>query len=210
MAGKKAATIIEAARVLVEKSFDSIKPADAAPLRNLISSAYLTTPELHYLHDKLAAYSGKLAMLGFIYSDLTVPAPGQVMGAVQLEIPGSFKVESLDNLQAGLVDAGGGRKFFTISWGGANPGTLILRRNSNPDCWVEVANYIDQKEPQAAVTCLLFSSTREQGTPFDPLKRELAYRDCRYWAERDRTAKASVRDSRQRGRERESDASRDP
>lgn len=210
MAGKKAASVIDAARALVEKSFDSIKPADVPPLEKLISSAYLTTPELHYLHDKLAAYSGKLAMLGFIFSDLTIPAPGPVAGAVQLEIPGCFKVQSLENVQAGLVDGGGGRRFFAISWGGVSPGTLVLRRNSNPDCWVEVANYIDQKEPEAAVTCLLFSTTREQGTPFDALKREIAYRDRRYWTERDRAAKSSVRDSRSRERGRESDASRDP
>jgi hypothetical protein len=209
MAGKKAATIIEAARALVEKSFDSIKPEDATPLRKIVTSAYLTTPELHYLHDKLAAYSGKLAMLGFIYSDLALPSPGPVEGAVQLEIPGRFKVQQLEDLKAGLVDVGSGRKFLSISWGGVNPGTLILQRHMNPDCWVEVGNYIDQKEPEAAVTCLLLSS-RYQGMPFDALKRDRAFVDRRYWGERSRAIKEQMRDSRSRERGRESDVSRDP
>lgn len=207
MADKKAATIIEAARVLVEKSFDAIKPGDAIPFQKLISSAYLTSPEINYLHEKLAAYSGKLAMLGFIYSDLTVPAPGPVAGAVQLEIPGCYKVQPLEDIQAGLVDAGNDRKFLTLSWGGGNPGTLILRRNKNPDCWVEVASYIDQKEPEAAVTCLLLGA-RDVGTPFDSLKRDLAYVDRRYWRERNQSVKKVVRDHKRREGER--DVRRDP
>jgi hypothetical protein len=209
MAGKKAATVIDAARALVEKSFDSIKPEDAPPLRKIVTSAYLTTPELHYLHDKLAAYSGKLAMLGFIYSDLAIPGPGPVADAVQLEIPGCFKVENLEDLKAGLVDGGGGRKFLSISWGGMSPGTLILQRHMSPDCWVEVGNYIDQKEPEAAVTCLLLS-TRYRGTPFDALKRDRAFVDSRYWGERSRAIKTQARVSRNRERGRESDAGRDP
>lgn len=195
MAGKKAATILEAARTLVEHFPESIKSEHAAPLNNLITSAYLTSPELHYLHEKLAEYSGKLAVLGFIYSELTIPRPGPTPGAAQAEIPGCYDVKLLPDLSAGIVDAGKGRKFLSIAWGGADPGTVILRHHENPDCWVEVEHYFHRKEPEAAVTCLLLSRG-DPGTPFDRLKRNIQEMERRYWGERTRTAKASTRGSR--------------
>jgi hypothetical protein len=195
MAGnKKAATILEAARALVTRSPEVIRPEHRAPLNNLITSAYLTSPELHYLHEKLAEYSGKLAVLGFIYSELTIPRPGPTPGAVQAEIPGCYKVTLLPDLTAGIVDAGKGRRFLSIAWGGENPGTVILRHNTSPDCWVEVDRHFHRKEPEAAVTCLLLSHG-DPGTPFDRLKRNMDEMGRRHWGERTRSVKASSRGS---------------
>ncbi len=208
MARNKAATILEAARALLTQAPDSIKPTDAGPLMKLIGSPYLTSPELHYLHDKLAEYSGRLAMLGFIYSDLAMVPPGPVPGAVQLELPGVYKVDRLTDLSSGIVDAGAGRKFMVLSWGGAKPGTLILRRNSKPECWVEVAQYLDRKEPEAAVSCLLLGEG-DRGTPFDGIKRDLQHSERRYWRDRNKTVQSALRDGRENSR-REEDASRDP
>jgi hypothetical protein len=187
---KKAATILEAARVLVTKSPDSIKPEDLPVLKNLASTAYLASQEISFLHYKLAEYSGKLAVLGFIYSELVIPPPGPTPGAVQAEIPGCYNVRLLPDLCAGVVDAGNGRQFLSVAWGGNDPGTVILRKHDNPKCWVEVEHYFDRKEPQAAVTCLLLVHG-DPGTPFDHLRKTIDHYERRLWGSRNRAVKAS-------------------
>jgi hypothetical protein len=202
MADNKAATIIEAARALVEKAFHLIRPYDVVPLKWFASSPVLTDLELRDLHAKLCAYSEELAVLGFSYRELVIPSSVWSPGSADPDAGRCYKVESLKDLASGIVDAGKGRRFLVMSWNEPRPGTVVLRRNSNPDCWVEVASYLDRKEPEAAVTCLLLGEG-DRGTPFDALKKAVSRAEHRYWGERDRVAKAAIRDpgkTKKRGR----------
>lgn len=94
MAGKKAATIIEAARAINAQcdgaeTRDKVgfSGADAPFAKSLLSQAYLSQKQLASLHKLLQKYGGQLARLGFAYSELLVPAPGPVPGAAQAELP---------------------------------------------------------------------------------------------------------------------------
>lgn len=208
MADRKAATIVDAARALVSRSLESIRPEDRGDLARLATSAYLTTDELQYIHDTLASYFGKIATLGFIYSELVVPPPGAPPGTIQAELPGSYPVDILPDACAGIVDAGGGRKFLTVSWGGRHQGTIIFRYNEKPKCLVEVASYSDRKEPEKAITCFLLSGLVDPGTPFDPIKKNMELWERRYWAECKKSNSSKLRRGKQRSR-REGDACRD-
>lgn len=192
--GKKVGTVVDAARALIDLCPSPVFPGDRIPMEKILSSAYRTSEELRQLHSMLSRYSVGLELLGFSYDELAVPAPGPAPGAVQLEIPGQYKVEALPDLSAGIVDAGNGRVFLSLAWGGPRSGTILFRKNDSPNCWVEVANYLDRKDPERAVSCLLLGRG-DPGNPFDTLKKKLSASERRNLKQVRSSVKSSLQSS---------------
>ena len=91
---KQKATVVDAARALSDvcdgastKDGQGFNGADSPFVVDLLSQAFLTAKQLAALHRLLQKYGGQLAKMGFVYSELVVPAPGPVAGARQAEIP---------------------------------------------------------------------------------------------------------------------------
>jgi hypothetical protein len=195
MADKKAATVIDAAKALLGADRLTVSHVHREVLERVTLSAYRSIADLQLLHNTLCSYTVTLKWLGFDYGELVIPPPGPAEGVVQLQIPGIYEVEELKDLAAGIVNAGSGRIFLSLSWGGRQQGTIVFRKNDSPACWVEVASYLDRKTPEAAVSCLLLSGSRDHGTPFDSLKKRLAVSEHKNFQIAKSAAKRSRRKS---------------
>lgn len=199
MAENRSATTVDAAKALIGLPDELVDPEVRRELRRIVTSAYRSSADLDLLKERLWPYSGSLTGLGFSYDKLISPEPGPADGAFQLEIPGQYKVHTLQDVSAGMVDAGNGRKFLVVSWGGLCPGTMVLRQSDTPKCFVEVAQSFERKELEAAVTGVLLGGV-DPGTPFDELRKRLATSEKRVMRQGQQSAKTAIKASMKRGR----------